>query len=173
MHLCVKQSIQRGHPYVDRVPIWLEKVRWENEGVKTRFFNFKSHFLGQKWPENVKIGHFWNPPCVNFQKMVSDVKKNYSPGPYTLKQHSLQSGEVCPPVWGGLKSRFLASIFLGFVPLHFSRPSLSRQGPHLTWKQVGWGTRLSLSYTDGVLGIFFSSDTGQNWIVLAKLDQCR
>ena len=28
-------------------------------------------------------------------------------------------------------------------------------------QQMGWGTRLSLSYT-GVLGIFFSSDTGQN-----------
>ena len=36
---------------VDRVPICLEKVRWENEGVKTRFFNFESHFLGQKWPK--------------------------------------------------------------------------------------------------------------------------
>ena len=44
--------------------------------------------------ENVKIGHFWNPLCVNFQKMVSDVKKNYSPGPQILKQCSLQSGEV-------------------------------------------------------------------------------
>ena len=36
---------------LDRVPICLEKVRWENEGVKTRFFNFESHFLGQKWPK--------------------------------------------------------------------------------------------------------------------------
>ena len=36
---------------VDRVPICLEKVRWESEGVKTRFFNFESHFLGQKWPK--------------------------------------------------------------------------------------------------------------------------
>ena len=27
--------------------------------------------------ENVKIGHFWNPPCVKFQKMVLEVKKNY------------------------------------------------------------------------------------------------
>ena len=25
--------------------------------------------------ENVKIGHFWNPLCVNFQKMVLEVKK--------------------------------------------------------------------------------------------------
>ena len=57
------------------------EVGWGNEGVKTRFFFFDSRFLSQKWPENVKIGHFWNAPCVNFQKMVSEVKKNYSPGP--------------------------------------------------------------------------------------------
>ena len=29
-----------GMQVLDRVPICLEKVRWENEGVKTRFFNF-------------------------------------------------------------------------------------------------------------------------------------
>ena len=45
-----------------------------------------------------------------------------------MKQHSLQSGEVRPPIWGGLNSRFLASISLRFVPLHFSRPSLSDTG---------------------------------------------
>ena len=40
-----------GMQVLDRVPICLEKVRWENEGVKTRFFNLESHFLGQKWPK--------------------------------------------------------------------------------------------------------------------------
>ena len=30
---------------LDRVPICLEKVRWENEGVKTRFFTSRANFL--------------------------------------------------------------------------------------------------------------------------------
>ena len=29
---------------IDRVPIWLEKVRWENEGVKTRFLTPRAIF---------------------------------------------------------------------------------------------------------------------------------
>ena len=71
------------HPLLDRVrsPSDFKKVRWGNEGVKTRFFNFESHFLGQKLVENLKMAHFWNLPCVNFQKMVSEVKKINSPGP--------------------------------------------------------------------------------------------
>ena len=43
---------------LDRVPIWLEKVRWENEGVKTRFFIFDSHFLSRKWLKTLKLGIF-------------------------------------------------------------------------------------------------------------------
>ena len=43
---------------VDGVPIWLEKVRWENEGVKTRFFIFDSHFLSRKWLKTLKLGIF-------------------------------------------------------------------------------------------------------------------
>ena len=56
-----------------------------------------------------------------------------------MKQHVLQSGEVRPPIWGGLKSRFLTSISLGFVPLHFSWPSLSSLVPQPTccWKSDG------------------------------------
>ena len=101
----------------------------ERRGQNALFFLWQL-FSQPKMAQDWKIGHFRNPLCVNFQKMVSEVKKNYSPGPLTLKQCSLQSGEVLPPIWGGLKSRFLTSISLGFVPLHFSRPS--RQGPHLT-----------------------------------------
>ena len=50
------------------------------------------------------MAHFWNLSCVNYQKMVSDVKKNYSPGPETFKQCSLQSGEV-------LRRQYLSLLF--------------------------------------------------------------
>ena len=42
----VSQSLSK---WVDRVSIWLGKVRWGNRAPKTRFFNFDSHFLDKEW----------------------------------------------------------------------------------------------------------------------------
>ena len=59
--------------------------------------------------ENVKIGHFWNPLCVNFQKMVSDVKKKLFSRPLDLET-------VLPPIWGGFETPvFVTFVSLGFV----------------------------------------------------------
>merc|ERR1712012_1078537 len=70
-------------------------------------------------------------------------------------------GEVLPPIWGGLKSRFLTSISLGFVPLHFSRPS--RQGPHLT-SSSKWGGEPDYLYHTLVCSASFSH------LTLAKIE---
>ena len=56
--------------------------------------------------QNYKVEHFWNLLCVNFQKMVLEVKKINSPGPLTLKQCLLPFREVPPPISGGASSHF-------------------------------------------------------------------
>ena len=52
-----------------------------SRGLENNYFLLPKPFSRPKMIENLKMAHFWNPPCVNFQKMVSEVKKNYSPGP--------------------------------------------------------------------------------------------
>ena len=52
-----RKNIGVNQQQLDRVPIWLEKVRWENEGVKTRFFYL--------WPNQSNQPNQQNQPNQN------------------------------------------------------------------------------------------------------------
>ena len=52
----------------------------ERRGQNALFFLWQP-FSQPKMVENLKMAYFWNLLCVNFQKMVSEVKKINSPGP--------------------------------------------------------------------------------------------
>ena len=72
----------------------------ERRGQNALFFLWQP-ISQPKMAQDWKIGHFWNPLCVNFQKMVSEVKKiilqaprPWNSTPSNLGRFALQFGEV-------------------------------------------------------------------------------
>ena len=96
------QSIARQGPHLTS-----KKSDGRTKGLKRAFLTSRAIFSAKNG-RKLKNGTFLESAVREFSENGFGSKINYSPGPYTLKQHVLRSGEV-------LTSPYLSLFSLGFV----------------------------------------------------------